>query len=63
MLTKDECREFLNERKAYLNLNSFCKELGIARSHLTMFMKANYYDHYLNVDKANNLVNLIKERI
>lgn len=63
MMTKNECRNFINERKNYLNLTTFCKDLGIARPHLTMFLKADYYDHYLNVEKANNLVNLIKEII
>ena len=63
MLSKSECREFINERKQYLTLTSFCKETGIARPHLTMFLKADYYDHYLNVEKANDLVNLIKDKI
>lgn len=63
MLSKSECREFINERKQYLNLTSFCKDMGIARPHLTMFLKADYYDHYLNVEKANDLVNLIKDKI
>lgn len=62
MLSKDECRNYLNEVKPYLNLNSFCKDLGICRSHLTMFMKDWHYDHYLNIEKCNRLVETIKNK-
>lgn len=62
MLSKSECRDYLNEVKSYVNFNTFCKELGIARPHLTMFMKDWHYDHYLNVEKANSLVNAIKTK-
>lgn len=62
MLSKNECRSYINEVKPYLNLTTFCNELGIARPHLTMFLKDYHYDHYLNIEKANLLVNLIKSK-
>ena len=62
MLSKNECRSYINEVKPYLNLTAFCNELGIARPHLTMFLKDYHYDHYLNIEKANLLVNLIKSK-
>ena len=52
MLSKSECRSYLNDVKQYLNITTFCNELGIARPHLTMFLKDYHYDHYLNVEKA-----------
>lgn len=63
MLSKSECRSYLNDVKQYLNLTTFCNELGIARPHLTMFLKDYHYDHYLNVEKANLLVESIKSKI
>ena len=51
MLSKSECRSY-----------TFCNELGIARPHLTMFLKDYHYDHYLNVEKANLLVESIKSK-
>ena len=39
MLSKSECRSYLNDVKQYLNLTTFCNELGIARPYLTMFLK------------------------
>ena len=38
MLSKSECRSYLNDVKQYLNLTTFSNELGIARPHLTMFL-------------------------
>lgn len=61
MLSKSECRSYLNDVKQYLNLTTFCNELGIARPHLTMFLKDYHYDHYLNVEKANLLVDQLNQ--
>lgn len=60
MLTKNECRQFINSKRQFLNLRAICSECGVAQSHLSMFLKADYYDHYLNVEKLNKLVDFIK---
>jgi hypothetical protein len=62
MLSKSECREYFNEVKPYVNFTTFCKELGIARPHLSMFMKDWHYDHYMTIDKCNRLVEAIKTK-
>ena len=46
MLSKSECRSYLNDVKQYLNLTTFCNELGIARPHLTIFLK-DYHKTYI----------------
>lgn len=63
MMTKDECRQFINEKKKYLNLKNICFECNVKQPHLTMFLKASYYDHYLNIDKCNALVEFIMFKI
>lgn len=60
MLTKEECRSYINERKPYLNLSGICRECNVKQPHLTMFLKTHYYDHYLNVEKANAIVDFIE---
>lgn len=60
MLNKDECRTFINSRKSYLNMSAICRECDVKPPHLSYFLKGAYYNHYISVDKANDLVNFIK---
>lgn len=61
MLSKNECRNYINEKKPYLNLSRICKEVDVKQPHLSMFLKTDYYDHYMNIEKANAIVDFIEK--
>lgn len=61
MMSKEECRSYINDRKSFLNLACICRKLDIPQPHVSMFLKAPYHNHYLSVEKANMLVEFIQQ--
>ena len=61
MLSKSECRDYINSKKAYLNLSSICRVLNIKQPHISRFLKSHYYDDSLSIEKANEIVDFIEK--
>lgn len=61
MYSKNECRQYINEKRTYLNLSAICRELNIKMPHLSRFLMNEMCDHYLNVERANAIVQFIEK--
>lgn len=60
MYDKNYYRTAFNDMKKYVKLSAFSEEIGISRTTLSMFMKSSSYDHYLSLNKCDNLYNHIR---
>lgn len=60
MYDKSYCREYINDKKRYLNLTQICRELDIKQPHVSQFLKGQEYDMFMSVENANKLVIFIE---
>ena len=60
MYSKDYCRDYINEKKRYLNLASICRELNIKQPHVSQFLKSNQFNMFITLENANRLVSFIE---
>lgn len=61
MYSKEYCRDYLNQKKRFLNMSAICRELNIQQPHVSYFLKGSQYDMFITVENANRLVKFIEE--
>ena len=59
MYDKNAYRTLLKKYQKYLKLSSFCEEVGISKTTLSLFMKDEAYNYCLSISKLDNLYNNI----
>lgn len=58
-MNKSYYRDLFIKLKPVIKFNYFCKLAGISSSSLSMFLKSDYYDHMISLDKLKLLSDLI----